>query len=221
MSKDYRTIEDEYEVFFKEEEIGEYYIFDDGSTDYCAFENELESLENENIPPMLKESFESEKEKPYFKDLMKKSRRAHETRKTVYAKGDVSFIRVPKEIDRIYIYKRDADDGDPAYDEDDHSAPHCEGSGPIEGMSEWASWYCFNKMDDGTYEAELDEAWCWGGGHNDGGTIRVEIPEEWQDLAYDEFLERVITAASARHYGFTVEHLKRREGLKKFFGFEE
>ena len=86
-------------------------------------------------------------------------------------------------------------------------------------MREWASWYCFNKMDDGTYEAELDEAWWWGGGHNDGGTIRTPIPEEWHKLPYDEFLEKVIYLSSAAHYKFTIEDLKEKKGLKKFFGY--
>ena len=86
-------------------------------------------------------------------------------------------------------------------------------------MKEWASWYCFNKMDDGTYEAELDEAWWWGGGHNDGGTIHTAIPEEWFDLPYEEFLEHVVGLASAAHYGFTVKELKSKKGLRKFFGF--
>ncbi len=88
-----------------------------------------------------------------------------------------------------------------------------------EGMREWASWYAFNKMDDGTYEAELDEAWWWGGGHNDGGTIRREIPEEWFELPYEDFLEKVVTLAAASHYGFTAEILLEKKGLKEFFGF--
>ena len=79
----------------------------------------------------------------------------------------------------------------------------------------------FNKMDDGTFEAELDEQWCWGGGHNDGGTIHTEIPEEWQELPYDEFLEMVVTLAAAAHYGFTPEILKSRKGLKEFFGYTD
>ena len=83
-------------------------------------------------------------------------------------------------------------------------------------MREWCSWYAFNKMDDGTYQAELDEAWCWGGSHNDGGTIRREIPEEWLDLPYDDFLKEVVRIASAAHYGFTPELLKERAGLKEF-----
>ena len=41
-------------------------------------------------------------------------------------------------------------------------------------MEEWASWYCFNKKADGTYEAELDEAWDEGS-HYGGGTIGVEF----------------------------------------------
>ena len=38
-------------------------------------------------------------------------------------------------------------------------------------------------------------------------------------LSYDEFLERVITLASAKHYGFTPDDLKEKKGLKEFFGF--
>ena len=52
-----------------------------------------------------------------------------------------------------------------------------------------------------------------------GGTIDVDIPKEWFSLSYDEFLERVITLASAAHYGFTIDDLKEKEGLKEFFGF--
>ena len=88
-------------------------------------------------------------------------------------------------------------------------------------MREWCSWYAFNKMDDGTYEAELDEAWWWGGGHNDGGTIRREIPEEWFELPYEEFLDNVVGLAAGWHYGFTAEILLERKGLREFFGYEQ
>jgi hypothetical protein len=47
----------------------------------------------------------------------------------------------------------------------------------------------------------------------------VDIPEEWFSFSYDEFLERVITLASASHFGFTVDDLKEKVGLKEFFGF--
>ena len=69
-------------------------------------------------------------------------------------------------------------------------------------MNEWAQHYCFVKMDDGTYQAELDEAWWWGGGHNDGGTIRTPVPEEWfADMvgvtrSPDDVPERVVVWAS-------------------------
>ena len=55
--------------------------------------------------------------------------------------------------------------------------------------------------------------------HYGGGTICVDIPPEWFGLSYDEFLERVITLAAASHYGFTVDDLKEKKGLKEFFGF--
>jgi hypothetical protein len=60
----------------------------------------------------------------------------------------------------------------------------------------------------------------WGGGHNEGGTIHTDIPEEWFELSYDEFLENVVTLSAASHYGFTPDELKEKQGLKEFFGFE-
>ena len=119
--------------------------------------------------------------------------------------------------EKFMIYRRDAKKGEATYSPKSHSAPHFEGH-YVEGMEEWASWYCFNKKEDGTYEAELDEAWDEGG-HYGGGTIDVDIPKDWFALSYNEFLERVITLAAATHYGFTVDDLKGKEGLKEFFGF--
>ena len=121
--------------------------------------------------------------------------------------------------EKFMIYRRDAKKGEATYSPKSHSAPHFVGH-YVEGMEEWASWYCFNKKEDGTYEAELDEAWDEGS-HYGGGTIDVDIPKEWFALSYDEFLEHVITLAGAKHYGFTVDDLKDKEGLKEFFGFKE
>ena len=117
------------------------------------------------------------------------------------------------------IYRRDAKKGEATYSPKSHSVPHFVGH-YVEGMEEWASWYCFNKKEDGSYEAELDEAWNEGS-HYGGGTIDVDIPKEWFALSYVEFLEHVITLAAAKHYGFTVDDLKERKGLKQFFGFKD
>ena len=121
--------------------------------------------------------------------------------------------------EKFMIYQRDAKKGEATYSPKSHSTPHFVGH-YVEGMEEWASWYCFNKKEDGSYEAELDEAWDEGS-HYGGGTIDVDIPKDWFALSYDEFLERVITLAGAKHYGFTVDDLKERKGLKQFFGFKE
>ena len=121
--------------------------------------------------------------------------------------------------EKFMIYRRDAKKGEATFSPKSHSAPHFVGH-YVEGMEEWASWYCFNKKEDGTYEAELDEAWDEGS-HYGGGTIDVDIPKEWFALSYDDFLEHVITLAAAKHYGFTVDDLKDKEGLKEFFGFKE
>ena len=61
-------------------------------------------------------------------------------------------------VQKFMIYDRMARKGSSAYSPKSHSAPHFEGH-YVEGMEEWASHYCFNKKEDGTYEAELDEAW--------------------------------------------------------------
>ena len=121
--------------------------------------------------------------------------------------------------EKFMIYRRDAKKGEATYSPKSHSAPHFVGH-YVEGMEEWASWYCFNKKEDGSYEADLDEAWDEGS-HYGGGTIDVDIPKEWFALSYDDFLEHVITLAAATHYGFTVDDLKDKEGLKEFFGFKE
>ena len=114
----------------------------------------------------------------------------------IYQSGNFTVKRVPHETgERFVVYRRSAKEGEEGYSKKDYSAPHYEGPKTPEGMKEWASWYYFNKMDDGTYEAELDEAWWWGGGHNDGGTIHTAIPEEWFDMPYDEFLKNLVTLA--------------------------
>ena len=118
---------------------------------------------------------------------------------------------------KFRVYDRMAKKGSSVYSPKSHSAPHFEGH-YVEGMEEWASHYCFNLKEDGTYEAELDEAWNEGS-HYGGGTINVVIPKEGFDLSYNEFLERVITLASAKHYGFTTDDLKEKKGLEEFFGF--
>ena len=209
----------EYKVSFKGRSVGVYYVDADGNGEYEVFSASFIGPDYDIPPPELKESVEFRKPSPFFEGLMTEANRVNGTRRTIYEKGDVRVARVPEDVDKFYVYRVSAEEGDPDYSDEDHSAPHCEGYGPIEGMREWATWYCFNKRDDGTYEAELDESWWWGGGHNDGGTIRVDIPEEWQGLPYDEFLENVVTLAAARHYGFTAEHLRKKEGLKEFFGF--
>ena len=51
------------------------------------------------------------------------------------------------------------------------------------------------------------------------GKDRGEIPKEWFELKYDEFLENLVTLSSASCYGFKAEELKEKEGLKEFLGF--
>ena len=214
------TITDRYSVYYKKHCIASYYVYDNGSTCYSTSSFAFRGLEKEDIPAKFKKETERKGAVPFMATIMTEENRVQGTKKPVYKSGAFTVERIPQETgEKVWIYRRSAKKGEDGYSEKDYASPHYEGEKTPEGMKEWASWYCFNKMDDGTYEAELDEAWWWGGGHNDGGTIHAGIPEEWFGLPYDEFLEHVVTLAHAAHFGFTAEELKGKQGLRAFFGF--
>lgn len=83
----------------------------------------------------------------------------------------------------------------------------------------WCAHFKINKFADGTYETELDEMESFGTStsHCGGGVIHRTIPQDYFDLQYDEFLEKVIALAGARKYNFTIDDLKDKEGLEEFF----
>ena len=206
------AVADKYRIFLDGQIVGYYTVWDDGEVTYytawgCPWDIE-EELKQLGLDKEIRERRDPIKS---LAELTDEANRIPGMRKHIYEKGPLRAERDPMPTGEKYsVYRRSADKGDPDYSSLHHDAPHHEGPNTPEGMREWASWYCFNKMDDGTYEAELDEAWWWGGGHNDGGTIRNIIPEEWQDLPYDEFLERVVTVSAAAHYGFTPQILKEK-----------
>ena len=215
-----RWITDHYHVYYNDTEVGYYYVFSDRSSSYGTAWGSPWDLGKELKELKLDKELERKSPIKFFSDIIKDENRVLGRRRKIYKSGPVTLEREPQETgERFTVYRRAAEKGDPDWSELPHDAPHYEGPNTPRDMREWASWYAFNKMDDGTYEAELDEAWWWGGGHNDGGTIRAAVPEEWQDLPYDEFLENVVTLAAAAHYGFTAQMLKAKEGLKEFFGF--
>ncbi len=215
-------IRDNYGVYYKETCIGLICVFTDGRIEYRALTYQFDDLKEEKIPAHWKRSVGAAKTIPFLSALMTEDNRVKGTRKTVYRQGDYSVVRRPeKTADRFWVYRRNASPGEKGYSKKEYTAPHSEGSNSPDGMKEWVSWYCFIRMDDGTYEAELDEAWCWGGGHNDGGTMDREIPEEWFSLPWNGFLENIVTLARASHYGFTAAELNDKTGLKEFFGFAD
>ena len=214
-------IKESYRIYYKEIDVTILYVYKNHKIHYSAFnrdeyKSELKSLGlDKDIDDKKHESIK------FLFNMMKEENRVPGTRKRIYQSGDIRIVKDPKDIDKIWIFRCSAEKGEPGYSEKRYAVQHYEGGKKIEGMNAWASWYCFNKKDDGMFEAELDEVWWWGGGHNDGGTIRREVPEEWLSLPYDEFLEKVVTLASASYYGFTAETLRNVEGLKAFFGFED
>ena len=213
-------LKDEYYVILGGDVVGWYYVYEEGAVSYTV-KSGLDSATLEKLKAHgLSKNAERKKHLPFFAEMINDENRVPGTRKVIYEKDGFRLERIPQETDeKFWIYRQSAEKGEPGYSEKNYSAPHREGGKEIEGMSEWAQHYCFNKMDDGTYQAELDEAWWWGGGHNDGGTIRTPVPEEWFALDYDAFLDRVVTLSAAAHYGFTADELKQKAGLKEFFGF--
>ena len=211
---------DDYSVYYKDQCIASYYVFNTGDAEYYVSDYALKALKDEPLPKALRRGWKGKAPMPFFAELLREENRVPGRKRPVYQSGPLTVNRIAQETgEKFMVYRRSAKKGEEGYSEKEHSAPHWEGPNTPEGMKEWASWYCFNKMDDGTYQAELDEAWWWGGGHNDGGTIRREIPEEWFALPYEEFLENVVTLSAAAHYGFTAEDLKEKKGLREFFGF--
>ena len=200
---------EKYNVIYNEKNIGYYYIYDNKSVSYSLAWGSPRDIEKELKELGLHKEYEGKKPPAIFLEMISDENRVPGRKRIIYRKGPLTLEKQPQETgERFSVYRRSADKGEPDYSPLPHDAPHYEGKHTPEGMREWCSWYAFNKMDDGTYQAELDEAWWWGGGHNDGGTIRREIPEEWLDLPYDDFLKEVIGVASAAHYGFTPELLK-------------
>ncbi len=213
-------IREEYKVCYQNVHVGQYYVYEDGSSEYRAFHGwpRLEPIREELKALGLTADHTGKTRLPRFRAILDKGERAPGTRKVIRRDGPLSLERVPRDAEKFWVYRRSAGKGEPEYSPKSHSVPHREGSRVVEGMEEWASWYAFVKKDDGTFEAELDEAWPEGG-HYGGGTIRVEVPEEWLDLGWEELTERLVTLAAAGHYGFTPEDLRERRGLREFFGF--
>ena len=213
-------IREEYRISYKDVHVGAYYVYEDGGSEYRfhdrtgtePFRAELEALG-------LTKNHRRKTHYPRFRAILNKGERAPGTRKLILRDGPLTMERVPKDAEKFWVYRRSANKGAADYSPKPHAAPPREGSRVVEGMEEWASWYAFNKKDDGTFEAELDEAWNEGS-HYGGGTIRVEVPEAWQDLPWEDFTERLVTLAAAFHYGFTPEDLREKAGLREFFGFK-
>ena len=181
-------IKDEYKLTCNGIYAGQYYCYSDGTCRYYvnSRESEIKSIKDLLEQKGLLKELEQKKPIAALEAMMKESNRVPGRKRAIYVDGPFMLTRVPQETDdRFLVYRCGAKKGEQGYSSVDHSAPHYEGPNTPEGMREWTTWYAFDKMDDGTYQASLDESWWWGGGHNDGGTIHTEIPEEWLELPYD------------------------------------
>lgn len=213
---------DHYSISHGDKYIGNYYVFSDHSYEFVitSWKQDLKDFNDKLKELGLLKNCRQKEPIAAIENLLTEKNRVKGLKRPIYDDGFFVIKRIPKETnERFVVYNRNAEKNEQTYSAKDHSAPHYEGPKTPEGMREWVNWYAFTKLDDGTYEAALDEAWWWGGGHNDGGTIHVDIPEEWFNLPYEEFLKNVVTLSAASHYQFTAEDLLKRQGLKEFFGY--
>ena len=215
-----RIIRDTYRIRYGDAPVGTYCVYEDGGSEFASFygRKELAPLREALEALGLKKNRVRQTPLPRFRAILNKGERVPGTRKRIFRDGPLSMELVPKDADKFWVCRRTAKKGAPDYSPKSHSVPHKEGARVVEGMEEWAGWYAFNKKEDGMFEAELDEAWNEGG-HNGGGTVRVEVPEAWLDLGWEEFTERLVTLAGAARFGFTPEDLRERKGLREFFGY--
>lgn len=215
-------VTDGYTVYYNGKAVGSYSVLSDGSSRYYTSWMLEDDVREELKQYGLDRDKDLKRQMKAMSGLISEENRVPGLRQKIYVSGPFRIVRTPEWTgESFYIYRRDADKDSPDYSPLPHVAPHREGPDTPEGMREWATHYCFNKMDDGTYEAELDESWWWGGSHNDGGTIHTMIPEEWFSLPYGEFLDNVLRLSAASHYGFTREILLSKDGLREFFGYGE
>jgi|GEM_PF-1001293 hypothetical protein len=204
--------------------IGFYFIFNDGRHCYVPSEPDIKKYKKYVKHKRFFSEASSDGPIDFIEAMMQEKYLDRSYGPKTYFYGPYEIDRVPerskKAEDNYLVFKDMAKEGEPGYSTVNHVVPHCEGNGPT-GINEWVRYYSFHKMDDGSYEAELDEAWYWGGSHGDGGVLTHDIPDAWFDLPYEEFLEKVLTLTAAGHFLFTVEELLSKPGLKKFFGYED
>lgn len=213
-------MQQEYEIYYqfngKEVYIGIVRHYENGFGDYTTVWGAEQCREAINDERFFNSAYGVELD--FINELMADEFRAKSRRRECYFCGNFIVWRVAKHTgERFLVYSRSAGKGEPGYSDKSHSVPHNEPG--AKDMEEWVNLYRFNKFDDGTYEAELDEAWYCGGSHTEGGTVYKEIPDYWQDLPYDEFLEKVVGLAGAKHYRFTADDLRALDGLQEFFGY--
>ena len=174
-------IVDHYKITYNDLFVGSYYVYEDNTCRYYvnSWKNELEPIKDLLEKKGLLKDKDTKRPIAAITKMMTAENRVKGRKRSIYHCDGLTLERIPNETnERFLVYRHDANKGQPGYSDKDHSAPHYEGEKTPEGMREWTTWYAFVKMDDGTYEAALDESWWWGGGHNDGGTIHTDIPEE-------------------------------------------
>lgn len=71
----------------------------------------------------------------------------------------------------------------------------------------------------GAYEFEFQEGW-FAGSHWDGGTLNTELPQEWFELTWEQFLDNFIEKYPPKSYFITRTELECNLALRKFLGFK-
>ena len=88
-----------------------------------------------------------------------------------------------------------------------------------EHFDQWLEYFCFSRYSD----SSIKYSWTFGlfgtSSHHDGGGGTNQIPAEWLQLSWEEFLERFYQEAPSCIHAIKKEELEQNKKLKVFLGF--
>ena len=121
-------IKDEYYVYYKDKDIGVYYIFDNGLKDFNPYSRH-EDIDIELKEYGLDQRIVEAEQLEVLDQIIKEENRLKERKKIIYVSGPFRLEREAKLSGESFsVYRRSAEKGEADYSPLAHDAPHYEGS---------------------------------------------------------------------------------------------
>lgn len=221
MKKEKILLDEIYYVYYKNQKIAQLIInaTDKTYTYQISYKLNEKSIYSE-IPDELKENYKGKENIKILEEIIEERTFGKHTYR--YEKENICLQKMywhnqPEK--ELIIYNFNASKSSKAYSEKRHdykSLDNDKETDRREGF--FALSYRFVKYNDGIYQSWLDEAFPEGS-HYGGGIVKEVIPDQWFDLPYEEFLQKVYELNYVKEYNFSLNDLKNRDDLKDFFGY--